>query len=242
MITTLHKIFRVMIRALFPNKCISCGDIISEGEWICDYCHEMAEYVDSSKRCLDCGLEKGRCDCEKSVFHFESCVAPFYNCGVIRNAFYSYKLNNKMHYAPFFADKMAFSVKNEFRNINFDGVCYVPASRRSKLKRGFDQCRILAELISERLDIPLLDGEIICNSFSAVQHKLTKDERFANVRGMYSCKSDNTGKIILLVDDIKTTGATLDECARRLLFSGAYEVYCVTALISDHRRKKNGEK
>ena len=236
--------FSDIIGAIYPKRCISCGEIIPENEWLCNCCHSMAEVFDSSKRCTACGLEKKHCDCKRIVFHFAACIAPFYNSGVIKKAFYAYKLGRKRHYSVFFADRMALCVKNEYRSVRFDGVCYVPASRRSKLKRGFDQCEVLASRIADRLELPLMKNEIVCTAASTSQHSLSMWDRFDNVRGKYKCKSDNTGKKLLLIDDIKTTGSTLDECARVLMFSGAYEVYCVTALITDNKGKesKNGNR
>ena len=64
-------------------------------------------------------------------------------------------------------------------------------------------------------------------------------ERFKNVKGMYKTNYKVTGKTILLVDDIKTTGASFDECAKQLLLAGADNVYCVSAVGS---KTKKGSK
>ena len=114
---------------------------------------------------------------------------------------------------------------------------------RKKLKRGFNQSEVLAKNISKILKIPICNDALIAARKTKIQHTLTKDERFKNVRGKFIAnkKHDLTGKTVLLVDDIKTTGATLDECAKQLLSLGADEVYCVTGLMTPKNKKKEGK-
>ena len=106
------------------------------------------------------------------------------------------------------------------------------------LNRGFNQSKILAEKIGEKLNLPVLDI-LYRNKSKTDQHDIKNPkERFKNVEGLYGAKGKVNGKNILLVDDIKTTGATLNECAKQLILSGADNVYCVTGLISDRRKEK----
>ncbi|MEE1238890.1 MAG: hypothetical protein UHO61_03080, partial [Acutalibacteraceae bacterium] len=109
------------------------------------------------------------------------------------------------------------------------------------LKRGFNQSRVLAEKIAEILGIPIAD-ELVCLKNGKRQHDLFGKERFENVKGRYKAKTGTKGKMLLLVDDIKTTGATLNECAKQLCLSGADGVYCVTALISVREKNNAGKK
>lgn len=223
---------KTFVKTVFhPKTCAGCGAIIDEGEALCDYCREMLVRCDPLKRCLKCGLDKNKCECRFRVFHFNACVAPFVNKGVAQNAVYSFKFTRKMSCGDFLAQQMAFCVKNELRDVKFDGVCYVPMLKRKRLKRGFNQSHVLAEKIAEMLKLPIFNL-LKCVKSGPSQHDLLLKERFLNVRGKYSAVGQANGKTLLLVDDIKTTGATLDECAKQLLLSGAAGVYCVTALIS----------
>lgn len=231
------RIIEAAVTAIFPKKCIYCGEIIDDGEFLCDSCYEAVTEIDGSKRCLSCGTEKKNCDCKRYVFHFAGCVAPFENDGIVRKIAYSFKFRRKFYYGEFFSQRMALCVKNELRDVKFDGVCCVPMALNKRLKRGYNQCEILARQISEILGLPYIENALTCRKSARSQHELTKEERFRNVRGLYRYRCRNDGKTLLLVDDIKTTGATLDECARQLLFSGAYRVYCVTALISSGSRQ-----
>lgn len=232
------KILSTILNAFFPVTCVSCGDIISEGDNLCDFCHEMLKMCNPIKRCIKCGLEKGNCDCKKYVYHFEGCVAPFYNNGVARKSVYNFKFRRKTANSDFLASSISLTVRNEFREIKFDGVCYVPLATKKLMKRGFNQSRILAKKISEILGLPLLDNALIADFSTTSQHQLSFKDRFKNVKGLYKWNYKIPGRTLLLIDDIKTTGATLDECAKQLLLSGADSVYCAVALITDNKNER----
>ncbi len=237
------NIFKVIIMALFPNTCISCDSIIPEGEDLCEYCSEMAETVDFTKVCSCCGLPKKECLCNKRVFHFSGCVAPFYNTGVMKKAMYSFKFGRQEYIAKYFAKRMAITVRSCYSNVNFDLVTFVPMRFSKRLKRGFNQSELLAKYISKLLKLPLCSNAIINSGKAKVQHKLKIEERFKNVKGKFKANKNVNlnGKTVLLVDDIKTTGATLDECAKQLLLLGADEVYCITGLVTAKNKKKEGK-
>ena len=236
----MKRLFDVILSALFPNTCVACGEIIPENEFLCEYCAEMAETVDFTKSCIRCGMPKKQCRCSKRVFHFNGCAAPFYNDGVMQKAMYRFKFGKKEYIKKFFAERMALTVKTAYSDINFDIVTFVPTTFKRKSKRGFNQSELLANEISKILKLPLLSNLLRCKKSAKIQHTLNFDERFKNVKGRYECNRNYklNGKTVLLVDDIKTTGATLDECAKQLLLLGADRVYCVTGLMTAKNKKK----
>ena len=211
------------------------------GEPLCTYCREMMKSFNPLNRCICCGNEKPDCECKHRVFHFDGLIAPFENRETAKLGVYSFKFGRKMSNADYFAKQMAFCVKNEYRDIHFDAVTFVPMHRFRLLKRGFNQSRVLAEEIAETLGIPFEDT-LVCLKNGKRQHDLFGKERFQNVKGRYKANINESGKTLLLVDDIKTTGATLDECAKQLYLSGADGVYCVTALITVRDKNKAGKK
>ena len=237
------KLFKVIASALFPNVCVACGEIIPEGEHLCEYCTEMAETVDFTKACRRCGMPKKECMCSKRVFHFSGCAAPFYNKGVAQKAMYSFKFARKEYISKFFAERMALTVRSCYSDIDFDIITFVPMSLQKKLRRGFNQSELLAKQLSKILKLPLCGDLLLSGKNTAVQHKLGFDERFKNAKGKFKAntKYKLNGKTVLLVDDIKTTGATLDECAKQLLLLGADEVYCITGLMTAKNKKKEGK-
>ena len=226
--------------AFFPKTCASCGEITEDGEPLCDYCREMLVRFNPIKRCIKCGTEKPDCDCKYRVFHFDGLIAPFVNKDTAQLGVYAFKFLRKMSGADYFAEQMALCVKNEYRDINFDAVTFVPMHKLRLLKRGFNQSRVLAEKTAAILGLPLYDTLMVLKNGKR-QHDLHGRQRLDNVKGRYRAKGLVRGKTLLLVDDIKTTGATLDECAKQLFSAGADGVYCLTALISV-RSKNNTDK
>ncbi len=235
------KWYNAIISAVFPNSCCGCNEIIPEDEFFCDYCFEMLERTARDKLCIKCGLPKKNCDCAKTVFRFDGCIAPFYTSGAAREAMYRFKFRRKEHIARFFAEQMVLSIKQNLADMDFDAVCYVPLYSTKEWRRGYNQSRLLAKGISEIMGIPLYEGLLSCVRKGKNQHRTLRKYRRDNVKGKYICKRSVNGMKLLLVDDIKTTGATLDECTKQLLSAGADRVYCVTGLITKRKeKKKNG--
>lgn len=233
------SIVKVISAALFPNRCANCDEMIPDGDCFCDYCFEMLSKTAVDKLCHVCGCEKENCQCKYHVFHFSGLASPFYNEGVAKNAMYRFKFRDKPYAVDFFAEQMCLSVKSIFYGIDFDTVVYVPLTLRKELQRGYNQSRELAVRIAKILNIPLTDNALGCKKKKSDQHKTNIKERFKNVSGIYYPRVSLLGKRVLLVDDIKTTGASLDECAKALFAAGAEEVYCVTAIVTKLQRKND---
>lgn len=226
-------LFKTLISAVYPNKCICCGEILDEHTYICDNCCIKIERINLDDICLDCGCEKENCVCKYNIFRFNALVCVFKNTGLARRAYYSYKFGKKQYYANFFAQEVCSAIKRCYGGTRFDVVCAVPSYQRF----GYDHSGYIAKLVAEKLGIPFADRLLRCFKKSKKQHKSTIEERLRNVDGKYSANYRLDNRKILLIDDIKTTGATLDECARTLLFAGADCVYCATVLGAAEKTK-----
>ena len=224
--------FRRVFGFFFPNVCMSCGKIIDEGEHLCEDCKINLLDISADAACPFCGIEKPDCDCAYSVYYFNGAAACFYNEGTAKSIVYKYKLGRKEYYAEFLANYMIGDVAAKFGNIRFDYITSVPSSFKSLAKRGFDQTKLLAKHIGKSINVPVKCGVLGCRPFVTPQHESNYKERFKNVKGKYYIKKHIKAENVLLVDDIKTTGATLDACARELLYSGAKHVYCLTAVAA----------
>ena len=99
---------------------------------------------------------------------------------------------------------------------------------------------LLMSRIAKLLNLPFYDNILGFRKRKKLQHKIPFNERFKNIKDVYYVKTPLKNKTVLLVDDIKTTGATLSECAKELLAAGSNRVYCVTGLITERKDKKNG--
>lgn len=196
---------------------------------MCDECRRELKYI--NEICNVCGKPSNKCDCGKRVYLFRGLTAPFENVGSAQQGVYGIKLANRKYAAEYFSGRMAYCVKRDFTNVNFDFITAVPMSKKKKRKSGFNHAELLAVGVSKILGIQT-DFKLLKKvKENKSQHILTLKERVENVSGIYRA-NECEGKTVLLIDDIKTTGATLNECAKQLLLSGATTVYCATALIT----------
>ncbi len=238
MLGRLKDIFEAFLDIMYPIKCCCCGEITRNGSIICADCFKNLEYINQDKRCKACGREKSSCHCGMYVWRFCELVSVFRYEGYAKRIMLRFKINGKRRSADFFAKEMALCIQSEYKDYSFDEICYVPISRTSYNKRGFNQSKLIAEKLSKIFDIRL-NSSLKIKHKRLPQHKSkSREERLINSQYKYVCNSTLTGKTILLIDDISTTGATLDDCTRALLFAGADKVCCATAMITSYDKDK----
>lgn len=227
---------------LYPKSCISCGKLLEfkANPPLCVKCQKELKIIDKDKRCKNCGLPKDNCDCNKYIYYFYSVVSVFENNGAAKNIIYRYKLGKKKYYAKYLSDYMVKALKEEYRDMNFDFLVPVPSAFRLFGRAKFNHTYLLAKMISKKSGIPLKNNIISAKPFKLSQHKSKNTEqRINNVEHKYRIRHKCDAENVLLIDDIKTTGATLNACARELMFAGARKVYCLTASESVRKKDKN---
>ena len=224
----LKNIFNDIISSIYPNKCICCGEIIDEKSCLCDCCGKNIERINLEKICMNCGLEQDDCVCKYHVFRFDSLVSVFKNQNLAQKIYYKYKFLKRQHYVRFFAKEICNVVNYCYDNIDFDFVCVVPSYK----KWVYDHSGYIAKETAKYLNLPFDGNVLLCVKKTKKQHKSSIKDRLNNVDGKYCVVRKIPSANVLLIDDIKTTGATLDECAKELLFAGANAVYCVSVLSS----------
>lgn len=227
---------------ILGNHCPYCGKLIGEKEELCEDCRENLPEIIGAK-CSFCGAGKDRCGCKKHKMKYDGISAPFYYEGGVSECIRRLKFRRKSFAAEILAENMAKAVKEDFAGIDFDVITYIPFSVNQTLNRPYNQSELLAEALSKRLNIP-------CDSIleklydNKIQHETKGTGRRGNVFGIYDVKKPETvqDKTVLLVDDIKTTGNTLNQCAVILKIRGAKAVYCSVAAITPAKKEKKPEK
>ena len=225
---------------LFTQRCRFCGRVIDIRLDCCAEC-ESGKCEITGKICSGCGCRADECSCSGQIHFYRSVAAPYYYDGAAGKAVRSLKFNHDLFAGKRLADDMARCFFERFGEYSFDAVTFVPGTKNEFKKKRFNQAQFLAEKVSEHIHIecaPLLEKQFDTKP----QHTLRDNERSGNLLGVFAV-ADRAPEIenarILLIDDVKTTGATLDECAKTLLVGGAAEVFCLTAAVA---RKKQGEK
>lgn len=234
------NLIKEIIKTFYPKCCIFCGEIIDEEEFLCNSCMAEIEKTELNRFCIKCGSRKKNCQCKHKVLYYDGCASPFLNQGVVRKLMYAYKFRHLEEAADYLSKQMALTVKQSFFGIKLDAVCCVPLQFTKSIKRGYNQSRVLAVNLAKLLNLPYYDNILGCRKKKRPQHETSGKERFENVSGVYFVKTPIKNKNILLVDDIKTTGATLSECAKQLLGAGSNKVYCITAVVTERNENKNG--
>lgn len=166
----------------------------------------------------------------------DSFTAVWYYEGDVRRSLLRFKFRRATHLAPKYAGMLATKLRQQGP---FDLLAWVPVSNRRRFRRGYDQCELLARALGQELGIPH-QKVLYKHRHTPPQSTIhSPEERRANVLGAFQvCKGvDLRGKRVLLLDDIRTTGATLHECARVLCTAGAKEVH--GAAIAAVRNRKN---
>lgn len=235
MITNLIKeFFRILLDLIYPKRgiCILCGkDKTQDKKSICEDCKNDLEYNDGLC-CQKCGRPLNHyygldlcydCICKAPIF--DKGVAPLKYEGYTRECIHKYKYKDQAYLYEFFAELIVAKLIEEY--IQFDIVIPVPLSRKRFSKRGYNQAELLAIYIAKVMKSNVKNNVLIRVKDTIRQSQLSKKQRFANMKGVFKVNDKEllTDKTVLLVDDIYTTGATTNECAKQLLLAGAKSVY-----------------
>ena len=205
-----------ILNLLFPEKCAFCRKILGRDETlVCRECSRTLPFTGS-------GAEfKGE--------FFDACYAPLYYRGAVRAAVLRFKFKRGKHLCRAFAGLMEECLSENLPR-GADMITWVPVSGKRLKKRGYDQSRLLAAELADRLG--MRSEALLQRKRDTVPQSSLKGEekRRANVLDAFAIipGADTMGKTVLLVDDVVTTGATLAECSRELLMAGAERVFCVT--------------
>ncbi len=201
------------------HSCICCGNEILDGSefQLCEKCLNNMQKI-NEPICLRCGesLENGKLNCEFCEhfnYAFKSNRSIFYYDDTSSKIIKGLKYNQRKYYAKFIA-RMMTEDKSIFENI--DVITFVPISGKRKRVRGFNQAEEIAKEISKIVGIETIEllEKVKDNK---TQAGLSQKERLENLKGTFAVKTGLedkiVGKNVLIVDDVFTTGATLNECS-----------------------------
>lgn len=230
--------WKAVMDLILPERfCVSCfhpRNAVNDF-FLCENCQEHLEkskiIKDVCPRCLRRKKASDACSfCQKGGLDgIDACYSPFFYEGIVRKLIYSLKFKSIENAALMLAKEMQKSIAG----IEFDVIVPVPLSKKHLQERGKNQTLILAELLSPDKIVDCLQ-----KSKYAKQQSLLKSEekRIENIKNAFAFKKEYlqilNNKTILLVDDIRTSGATARECAKILKSNGAKAVYLLTAAIA----------
>jgi ComF family protein len=220
----LRRWYGVALDLVFPPACAVCG---RDGALLCGPC--AAEFpVARPPRCSRCWTpgDAAQCDsCRADPPAFAALRSAFVFADAARDAVLALKYGGLQAVAPVLVDRV------EVRSVlapgaRVDVVTAVPMSGWRRRRRGYNQAERLARAIAARLDAPYEAGLLgRARRTSPQARQASRAARRANVQGAFRASARAAGRNVLVVDDVTTTGATLDACARALLTAGASDVH-----------------
>lgn len=193
--------------------------------------------------CTVCGLKpgsdlSGNFICTQCLKHHPNYdlarhALPF--DGIIRRIIHEYKYNRAIWLKDDLVDILEALTRNAIPSGDIDLILPVPLSRRKFIKRGFNQSALLAYGLARRLSIPFNDDCLIRIKDTPTQTHLGIEKRKENIKGAFkvATAAEISERRILIVDDVMTTGATLNEIAKALKQNGAQSVSCIALARAD---------
>lgn len=226
---------------IYPPKCMVCNKIIAlnKARWLCDNCKNLLEYTKEPK-CIKCSRpvqkEKSFCtQCANKDFSFCKNFSVYEYYGVLQSIIYKFKYGNNPNLGKGLAKLMVENLGLEFFK-DFDFLVPVPLHKRKLRKRGFNQAGVLCKEISKLTGVKSLDKLLIRKKNTKSLSRLSPRERVNNLKGAFHInqkyKNNNIeSRSFLIIDDIYTTGSTMNFCSKILVENGAKNVCGLTIAI-----------
>ena len=231
--------FRSTVFQFFlPPQCPCCERFSEEGrQGFCSNCLSQIRWIEPPF-CSICGIPFisrevethpcGACVTHRKYFTIARALGAFE--GSLQEAIHRWKYEGKTYLTPFFADWMAEGLNRHWEPGSLDLLIPVPLHTRRLRERGFNQALLLVRELSRRTGIPYRKSILQKKKSTIPQVNLSGVEREKELRGTFHVigKEELSGLSVLLIDDVYTTGATVNECSKVLLRGGAKKVDVLT--------------
>ncbi len=229
------------LKLLFPPRCPQCDRILPYGDRICPECQESIIY-EEEPRCMKCGRTmrhekdptRAYCrDCEKHPHNYDYgyCLAEYHS---IARSIYRMKYQNRRENAAWYGEEIARRLGRQILALHPDVLVPVPLHKKRQRQRGYNQAEDVAGAISRKLGIPVRN-DLIIRKINTAPMKRTDDEKMRrnNLKNAFQLRGDVVKyKKILIVDDIYTSGSTIDAVAREFREAGVSGIFFVTVAAS----------
>lgn len=237
----------LLLDLIFPNKCMDCKTLFEYGQeniGICDKCIE-AYNKPSGNTCIQCGRETKDIYCEicskfksgkiykDTKFYFVKNYPIFNYNHLTKVSIFELKYGGNLSTLKGF-ERILKKALVDIDLSSIDLIIPIPMNKKKQRSRGFNQAELLAEIVRDITGLDYNKNVIIRNRPTTVQSNKTPKMRYENLEGCFSVidKKCIERKTILLVDDIFTSGSTINICSKELIENGAYAIYSLTIAIA----------
>ena len=222
------------MQSIYPSKCPFCGKVTLTG--ICKSCESTVPKI-REPRCMKCGkpiedMRQEYCyDCKKGRHAYDWGRSMWVHKSPVSDAVYQLKYQNKRIYGKVFGKEMAETYRELLKKKEVELLIPVPLHRFRRWKRGYNQAEILAVELAKQTGIPVARHLLIRCKKTTPQKQLDDKLRRKNIEHAFRVNGIVPAEKVVLIDDIYTTGSTVDEAAKTLRRAGAQEVGFLTISI-----------
>lgn len=232
----LKKSWEILLDCIYPRRCAICDRTITGHNGICRWCEPGVRFVEEPV-CMKCGkhvknqTEIFCYDCKRTVKAFNRGFAVF-EYEYIKESLFKFKYSGRAEYSSFYADMTAKRLGETFAQLGIEAFVPVPIHRKRYAKRGYNQAEEYAKELSRLTGIGVKSKWIARAVNTAPLKKMGNQDRQKNLEKAFKLnRNDVKLEKVCIVDDIYTTGATINRIARLLREQGVKEVYFVTIAI-----------
>lgn len=225
---------------MYPRRCILCDGVLDTPDsGVCTLCKSKLKYC-SEPVCKKCGKpikdkQKEYCsDCEKKKHHYIQGKSVWIYKGDMKTSIYRFKYANRREYAEFYARESVRIYRKWIQSKAIDVIVPIPVHSKRMKKRGYNQAELYAKELGKLLDIPVDKDSLVRVIDTIPQKELDDKQRRKNLKKAFKIKPDSVQwKRVLIVDDVYTTGSTIDAAAALLGEYGVQEIYFLSITIGE---------
>lgn len=211
------NIFKDLSHLFFPNLCVCCGqELFNPTYKICLHCRVKLPHTGFAS-IPDNPIEK--IFCGRIPLLFAHSEFYFTQKGMVQQMIHQLKYRNNKDIGVFMGEQLGDSLLHSGRSTEFDYIVPVPMHPKKMHKRGYNQAEVIGEGVGNVTQIPVLSNIVIRNKLTETQTRKKRTERIKNVEDSFVIQEPQAlyNKKILLLDDVITTGATLEACGQNIL-------------------------
>lgn len=226
-----------ILNILYPKRCPIChGVLLGKGK-VCPSCVKRLHYIREPK-CKKCGKsiekeEQEYCrDCQRFSHAFNRGEAVFVYDEVLKKSISMFKYHNRREYADFYAEEMLKECRHFIERCQPDVILPVPIHKLKRRERGFNQSELVAKKLGKLTGIPVDTGYLVRIAKTTPQKELTRLQRKQNLKKAFAvAERKKCYENVLLIDDIYTTGATLDAISEILKENQSKNIFFLTICV-----------
>lgn len=227
------KPVKYIVQLLFPLRCPVCDRIVRPcGEKVCAECMGKLKLLtppwcmrcgkkltEDREFCMDCGNKKHEFVRGRALYEYQSAAASIYR----------FKYGKRQEYADFFGEEIVRYLGDFIREVQPDALIPIPLHRKRLEKRGYNQAALLAEAVGRYSGVPVKQKMLVRVKNTTPLKLQNPSERQNNLKKAFNIgENDVKLNTTVIIDDIYTTGSTIDEAARALKAAGVQKIYFIT--------------